>query len=111
MVATKKTEDQDLFEAILKLQNKDELVLFFKDLCTPLELESLQERWKIAQLLYSTNLSYRDIHKKTGASLTTIGRVARFLKTEPYHGYKLLLDKLKIYPAYENKAKNKNELF
>lgn len=84
----------DIFEAVLLLKSRDELCMFLKDLCTPQELNSLQERWKVCQLLHCGDFSYREIHKITGASLTTIGRVARFLKNEPYQGYKKLLDKL-----------------
>ena len=87
--------ETDLYEALLKLKNKEELIDFLKDLCTPQELSALRERWRVCQLLDQKNLSYREIHGRTGASLTTIGRVARFLKNEPYHGYRLLLDRLK----------------
>ena len=67
---------------------------FLKDLCTPAELRSLEERWKVCQLLAKENLSYREIHTITGASLTTIGRVARFLKEERYGGYRNILAQL-----------------
>jgi uncharacterized protein YerC len=40
-------------------------------------------------------LSYREIHKITRASLTTIGRVARFLRDESYGGYRNILKKEK----------------
>lgn len=66
---------------------------FLKDLCTPSELASLSERWQICLALHK-GLSYREIHGQTGASLTTIGRVARFLKDEPYQGYLSLLNKI-----------------
>ena len=87
--------DKDLFEALLQLETTEEVLLFFKDLCTPQEINSLKERWRVCQLLEKGDLSYRDIHALTGASLTTIGRVARFLNTEPYQGYKIVLNKLK----------------
>lgn len=85
----------DLFDAILLLDSKQEAYNFFKDLCTPQEITALTERWRVCQLLQSGDLSYRDIHSLTGASITTIGRVARFLKDEPYHGYKAILEKIK----------------
>ena len=84
----------DLYDALLLLKNRREIHNFFKDLCTPQELLSLTERWKVCQLLERRDLSYREIHRLTGASLTTIGRVARFLKNEPYHGYQNLLKKI-----------------
>ena len=89
-----KHEALGLLEAILIIKTKEELNAFLKDLCTPAELRSLEERWKVCQLLAKETLSYREIHAITGASLTTIGRVARFLKEEKYGGYKNILNKL-----------------
>ncbi|MBA2628580.1 MAG: transcriptional regulator [Rickettsiaceae bacterium] len=83
-----------LLDTILAIETKDQLGNFLKDLCTPAELRSLDERWKVCQLLAKENLSYREIHAITGASLTTIGRVARFLKEERYGGYRNILAKL-----------------
>jgi len=83
----------ELSDAILSLKTKDELNSFLTDLCTPSELKALKERWRVCQLLAIKELSYRDIHKLTGASLTTIGRVARFLRDESYGGYRNLLKK------------------
>ncbi|HLD95086.1 MAG TPA: YerC/YecD family TrpR-related protein [Alphaproteobacteria bacterium] len=85
----------ELSEALLLLKTKEEVAAFLKDLCTPQETNALKERWKVAQLLHIEALSYREIHSKTKASLTTIGRVARFLKEEPYQGYRLVLDRIK----------------
>lgn len=82
-----------LCNAFLLLETDEEVFNFLKDLCTPAELSSLAERWQICQAL-NDGLSYREIHHKVGASLTTIGRVARFLKDEPYQGYITLLEKL-----------------
>ena len=84
-----------LFEAVVRLENSEEVADFLKDLCTPQELKALQERWEVCQLLADGELSYRQISKQTGSSTTTIGRVARFLNDEPYKGYRKLLDKIK----------------
>jgi len=86
----------ELCEVLLLLETKEEAYNFLKDLCTPSEMVSLAERWKVCKLLAKGDLSYRDIHRLTGASLTTIGRVARFLKDEPYHGYSSLLTKIDL---------------
>ena len=85
----------ELTEALLLLKTKDEASNFLKDLCTPQEYSALSERWRVCQLLASGELSYREIHEISGASLTTIGRVARFLKNEPYKGYITILNKIK----------------
>lgn len=86
---------EELFEALLLLKNKNEVARFMKDLCTPQEISVLAERWRVCQLLEFGALSYREIHDKTGASLATIGRVARFLKSEPHQGYRIILDRLR----------------
>jgi len=69
-----------LFRAILTLRNVDECRAFFHDLCTPAELQALKDRWAVAELLAEGRLSYRQIHDQTGVSVTTIGRVARYLQ-------------------------------
>jgi TrpR-related protein YerC/YecD len=85
----------ELYDAILKIDTKSEVKAFFTDLCTPAELKAMQERWKVCQFLDRGDLSYRDIQKATKASLTTIGRVSRFLKEENYYGYRNILEKIK----------------
>ena len=84
-----------LCEAFLQLKSPEECRLFLLDLCTPAEVSALTERWKIARLLAEGQLSYREIHDRTGGSLATITRVARFLKQEPYQGYRLVLEREK----------------
>lgn len=82
-----------LAEALVSVRNTDEMERFLIDLCTPAELRALAERWHVAQLLNQGDASYRDINAETGVSTTTIGRVARFLKDEPYQGYRAVLDR------------------
>lgn len=83
-----------LTKALLALQTESEVKRFLTDLLTPQEWRAFEERWQIAQLLDSGAYSYRDIAEKTGASTTTVARVARFLKEEPHQGYRLVLDQL-----------------
>ena len=87
--------EKDLIEAILALRDADECRRFLRDICTPKEITDLADRWLVARLLDEDKLSYRDIHAQTGVSVTTIGRVARFLKQENYGGYRLLLNRMK----------------
>lgn len=86
--------EKSLCNAFLKIENEEEMMLFLKDLLTPKELTSMIERWKVCQLLERGDLSYREIHALTSASLTTIGRVARFINEEKNHGYRLVLDRM-----------------
>ena len=85
---------KNLNEIFLLLKNKNEVDDFLKDLCTPAELKALEERWAVAQLLYEDNLSYREIAAKLKTSTTTVTRVARFLSSEPYQGYKRILRRI-----------------
>lgn len=80
----KRAEDA-LFRAIVSMKDIDECRKLFRDLCTPAELQALVDRWQVVQLLQE-NLPYRRIHELTGVSVTTIGRVARFL-SDGFGGY------------------------
>ncbi len=86
----KRSEDA-LFEAVNSLQGTAEIRDFLKDLCTPAELQALVDRWQVVGLLRK-ELPYRRIHDMTGVSVTTIGRVARFL-TDGYGGYQAAIEK------------------
>ena len=88
-------DPQQLYKAFSLLRNEEESRKFLTDICTPGEIKAFAERLEIARLLYHHNLSYRDIAAKTGASTTTVARVARFLNQEPHQGYKIILDRLK----------------
>lgn len=85
----------DLCDTLLTLEKREEAYNFLKDLCTPQEIKAIAERWQVCRLLDVGDLSYRDINALTGASLSTIGRVARFLKDESYKGYRIALDRAK----------------
>lgn len=89
-------DDTDaLTKALLTLRTPEEVKAFLDDLCTPSELRAFAERFKVARLLDEGQLSYRDISDKTGASTTTVTRVARFLREMPHQGYRLVLDRMK----------------
>ena len=70
--------ERALYQAILTLKSAEESRAFFRDLCTPAELQALADRWAVVELLRQ-ELPYREIHRRTGVSVTTVGRVARFL--------------------------------
>jgi TrpR-related protein YerC/YecD len=72
-----KTE-RNLYQAVLTLKSVDECRAFFRDLCTPAELQAMSDRWAVVECL-ERGLPYREIHKLTGVSVTTITRVARYL--------------------------------
>lgn len=87
-------DEAALFEAFSSLGDVKEVSRFLRDLATPAEIEAFAERWRIARLLDEGGASYREIATMTGASTTTIGRVARFLNDENYGGYRAVLKKM-----------------
>jgi len=70
--------ERALYQAILTLRTPEELRAFFRDLCTPAELQALADRWSVVLRLRDP-VPYRQVQRETGVSVTTIGRVARFL--------------------------------
>src|SRR5262249_7483752 len=67
-----------LCRALLAVDGIAEMRAFLRDLCTPAELEALADRWRVVPYLLR-GVAYREIHDRTSVSVTTIGRVARFL--------------------------------
>ena len=86
----KKTEEW--FKAILRRENDKEAEAFCRDLCTIDEIKAMDERWKIAKLVYQ-GMPYRKIAEKLGVSTTTVSRVAVWV-FHGENGYKKTLDKL-----------------
>jgi TrpR-related protein YerC/YecD len=93
-------EIENLFEAILSLQNLEESKDFFRDLLTEKEIQEFSSRWQVAQMLWQ-NISYSTIEKETGMSSTTIARISKWLN-DGEGGYNKMLDRL--YP--KNSAVN-----
>jgi TrpR-related protein YerC/YecD len=77
--------ERALCVAISLLRTPEECRAFLKDLCTPAELQAMADRWTVVDYI-KRGLPYRRIHQLTGVSVTTIGRVARFL-AEGHGGY------------------------
>ncbi len=85
-------ESQRLFEAILKLETREECERFFEDVLTIKELEAISQRLHVAEMLRDEK-SYQEICAATGASTATISRVNRCLQVGN-GGYRILLEKL-----------------
>lgn len=83
---------QRLAEALLTARTVGECRAFLSDLCTPAELQAMADRWAVVRDL-GRGLSYREIHGRTGVSVTTIGRVARCL-VRRNGGYALAVKRL-----------------
>jgi TrpR-related protein YerC/YecD len=71
--------ERALYQAILTLATPDEMRAFFRDLCTPAEIQAMSDRWAVAAML-GHKLPYRTIRRQTGVSVTTVGRVARYFQ-------------------------------
>jgi TrpR-related protein YerC/YecD len=89
---TWRTEEiKDLCRAISKLKSRTETERFLRDLCTLSELEAMAHRWEAAKLL-DRGVPYLEISRRTGASTTTVTRVAHWLR-HGEGGYRLALDR------------------
>jgi TrpR-related protein YerC/YecD len=82
---------QELFATIVSLETKAEAEHFLRDLCTLSELEAMAHRWQVVKLL-EEGLPYLEIAELTGASTTTVTRVAHWLR-HGEGGYRLALDR------------------
>src|SRR4051812_13502353 len=78
-----------LVEALLACKTHEQMANFMRDVGTLSELQALSERLEVARLL-AQGISYREISAKTGASTTTVTRVAQFLENGT-GGYRAIL--------------------
>jgi TrpR-related protein YerC/YecD len=90
-------EIRDLLATVLALETPGEAERFFRDLCTLAELEAMAHRWQVAKLV-DEGLPYHEVSRRTGASTTTVTRVAHWLR-HGEDGYRLALDRLKARPS------------
>ena len=78
MEKQKRKHVTEMYEAILKLENLEECMAFFEDLCTPSEMSAMEQRYAVASLLKQDKV-YMEILEETSASTATISRVKRML--------------------------------
>ena len=81
----------ELFEAFNTVTSKKDWYKIFEDLCTIQEIKDMALIYDVAKKLHA-GLSYQNISDITGASSTTISRVAKALSYGE-GGYVLLLNK------------------
>ena len=89
----KKPRNEKMYQAILSLQNVDECMRFFNDLCTVTELMAMEQRFQVSICL-NQGMIYNDILAETGASSATISRVNRSLQYGK-DGYAIVFDRMK----------------
>ena len=78
-----------LVAALRSLKTEDDTAAFLRDVATLSELQALSERLEVARLI-AQGYSYRQVAKLTGASTTTVTRVAHFLENGE-GGYRTVL--------------------
>lgn len=86
-------ETDALFEAILSLENTEELYRFFEDACTIKEIKEIAQRFQVARLLHSGQ-NYQEVNARTGVSTATICRVNKCLNYGE-GGYLTAINRLK----------------
>ena len=85
-------QTERLADALLTLENKEEMYRFLEDVLTIQEMKSITQRLEVAVMLRAKE-TYQEIVRKTGASTTTIGRVNRTLQYGA-EGYDIVLSRL-----------------
>lgn len=85
-------ELDQLFQAVLTLKTIEDCYIFFDDLCTVNEIQSLAQRLEVARMLRE-GLTYHKIESETGASTATISRVKRCLNYGN-DGYVMALERI-----------------
>lgn len=98
---------QSLVHAMQACNTDDELLNFLRDVATLPELQAWSERLEVARLL-AQGLSYRQVAAKTGASTTTVTRVAQTLENGT-GGYRKLLNTHRHHSVRKQQAQKAKE--
>ncbi|GEN83712.1 hypothetical protein SLU01_20240 [Sporosarcina luteola] len=96
-------QTDQLFKAILELKDLEECYMFFDDLSTMSELQSMVQRLEVAHALKQKK-TYDRIQSETGASTATISRVRRCVDYGS-GGYNTVLNRL--YPELTENSEKK----
>ncbi|MCL2882049.1 MAG: YerC/YecD family TrpR-related protein [Coriobacteriia bacterium] len=103
-----RTPEVERFLAALSLLETDEeRFQFLMDVCTVREIHDIAGRLDVAERLDSGEV-YADIQEDTGASATTIARVAKCLNYGE-GGYQLILKRLKASDAADPPAPSRTQ--
>ncbi len=89
----KRDDIDELFRAILLLENEEDCYRFFEDICTINEIHAIAQRLQVAKLL-SEKKTYSEIEDITTASTATISRINKCL-IYGADGYQRILKRLK----------------
>ena len=89
----KRDDIDQLFDAVLTLEDREDCYRFFEDICTINEIHAIAQRLQVAKLL-SKKKTYSEIESITSASTATISRINKCLLYGA-DGYKRVLARLK----------------
>ena len=67
--------ERALCTAILALRSVEECRSFFRDLCTPAELQAMADRWAVVELL-ERGLPYREMRSQAGHDAYAVATMA-----------------------------------
>ncbi len=88
----KRADIDELFQAILLLEDEEDCYRFFEDICTINEIHAIAQRLQVAKLL-SEKKTYSEIEEITKASTATISRINKCL-IYGADGYRRILDRI-----------------
>ena len=89
----KSEEIDELFRAVLLLEDEEDCYRFFEDICTINEIHAIAQRLQVAKLL-KEGKTYNEIESITKASTATISRINKCLLYGA-DGYQRILAKMK----------------
>ncbi len=92
MAALHTEEIDNLFDAILSLENREECYKFFEDALTQREILDIAQRLKAAEML-GAGKSYTEVCAATGMSTATISRVSKALESGA-GGYEIVMKRI-----------------
>lgn len=89
----KRPDIDELFKAVLLLEDEEDCYRFFEDICTINEIHAIAQRWQVAKLL-ADKKTYSEIEEITKASTATISRINKCL-VYGAEGYQRILARIK----------------
>ena len=88
----KRDDIDELFDAVLTLEDREDCYRFFEDICTINEIHAIAQRLQVAKLL-SEKRTYNEIEEITKASTATISRINKCL-VYGADGYQRVLERM-----------------
>ncbi len=89
----KRNDIDELFKAVLMLEDEEDCYRFFEDICTINEIHAISQRWQVAKLL-ADKKTYNEIEEITKASTATISRINKCL-VYGAEGYQRILARMR----------------